>query len=97
MTGAVTVGRPDIRGREEILNIHARKKPLAQDVDLKVVAKRTPGFTPADLENLMNEAALLAARFRKSSIDMDDIEEASIKVQAGPAKSPRWFQKKKEN
>lgn len=90
----VTVGRPDIRGREEILNIHARKKPLAQDVDLKVVAKRTPGFTPADLENLMNEAALLAARFNKSSIDMDDIEEASIKVQAGPAKKSKVVSEK---
>lgn len=90
----ITVGRPDIRGREEILDIHARKKPLAKDVDLKVVAKRTPGFTPADLENLMNEAALLAARLNKPSITMEDIEEASIKVQAGPAKKSKVVSEK---
>lgn len=90
----ITVGRPDIRGREEILNIHSRKKPLDPDVNLKVVAKRTPGFTPADLENLMNEAALLAARNNQTSIHMEDIEEASIKVQAGPAKKSKVVSEK---
>ena len=90
----ITVGRPDVRGREEILEIHSKKKPLGNDVDLKVVAKRTPGFTPADLENLMNEAALLAARLNQATISMDDIEEASIKVQAGPAKKSKVVSEK---
>ncbi|MDO5302192.1 MAG: ATP-dependent zinc metalloprotease FtsH [Tissierellia bacterium] len=82
----VHVGLPDVRAREAILKVHARKKPMGQDVNLNTVAKRTPGFSPADLENLLNEAALLAARANDTKIDQEDIEEASIKVQAGPAK-----------
>jgi cell division protease FtsH len=85
----IYVGLPDIKGREAILQVHTRNKPLAEDVDLKVVAKRTPGFTPADLENLVNEAALLTARFNLKTIPMHLIEEASIKVQAGPEKKSR--------
>jgi len=85
----ITVGLPDIKAREEILKIHTRNKPLDDDVDLKVVAKRTPGFTPADLENLTNEAALLAARRNLKKIPMQLIEEASIKVIAGPEKKSR--------
>jgi cell division protease FtsH len=82
----VHVGLPDVKAREEILKIHVRKKPLSEDVDLEIVAKRTPGFTPADLENAMNEAALLTARHNKELITMDIIEEAITKVIAGPEK-----------
>lgn len=85
----ITVGLPDIKAREEILKVHTRNKPLDEDVDLKVVAKRTPGFTPADLENLTNEAALLAARNNMKKIPMHIIDEASIKVIAGPEKKSR--------
>lgn len=85
----ITVGLPDIKAREEILKIHTRNKPLDDDVDLKVVAKRTPGFTPADLENLTNEAALLTARRNLKKIPMHIIDEASIKVIAGPEKKSR--------
>lgn len=80
----VTVGKPDLRGREAILKVHARNKPLADDVDLKVIAKKTPGFTGADLANILNEAALLAARANKKIIEMADLEEASEKVSMGP-------------
>lgn len=80
----VIVGRPDLRGREAILKVHARNKPLADDVDLKTIAKKTPGFTGADLNNLLNEAALLAARFNKKVITMAEVEEASEKVSMGP-------------
>ncbi len=80
----VMVGRPDLRGREAILQVHAKNKPLADDVDLKTIAKKVPGFTGADLANLLNEAALLAARQNKSIITMDDLEEASEKVSMGP-------------
>lgn len=82
----VHVGLPDVKAREQILGIHVRKKPLSEDVNLEVVAKRTPGFTPADLENAMNEAALLTARHNQSLITMDIIEEAITKVIAGPEK-----------
>lgn len=85
----IYVGLPDVKAREEILKIHTRNKPLADDVDLKVVAKRTPGFSPADLENLTNEAALLAARNNLKEITMEIINEASIKVVAGPEKKSR--------
>lgn len=85
----VYVGLPDIRGREDILKIHVKNKPLAEDVDLKTVAKGTPGFTGADLENLANEAALLAARQNKKFITMQDFSEAEIKVIAGPEKKSR--------
>ena len=85
----VYVGLPDIKGREEILTIHAHNKPLAEDVDLSQVAKGTPGFTGADLENLLNEAALLAGRQDKMAIDKAAIDEAVIKVIAGPEKHSR--------
>ena len=90
----VYVGKPDVRARKAILEIHSRGKKLARDVDLEVIAKRTPGFTPADLENLMNESALLAARRNDSEISMEDVDEASIKVQAGPAKKSRVVSEK---
>ena len=80
----VVVGRPDLRGREAILKVHARNKPMADDVDLKTIAKKTPGFTGADLSNLLNEAALLAARLNKKIITMAELEEASEKVSMGP-------------
>ena len=80
----VVVGRPDLHGREAILKVHARNKPLADDVDLKTIAKKTPGFTGADLSNLLNEAALLAARLNKKVITMSELEEASEKVSMGP-------------
>ena len=82
----IYVGYPDARGREGVLKVHARNKPLADDVDLAVVAKATSGFTGADLENLMNEGALLAARRNKPVITMADLHEAMIKVLAGPEK-----------
>ena len=82
----LTVGRPDIKGREEILKVHARNKPLAPDVSLGTIAKSTAGFTGADLENLLNEAALLAARRKKKAITMSEIEEATIKCVVGTEK-----------
>lgn len=90
----IVVGAPDVKGREEILKVHTRKKPLSKDIDLKVVAKKTPGFTGADLENLMNEAALLAVRKRKRVIEMDELEEASTRVIAGPQKKSRIISEK---
>jgi len=90
----VYVGKPDVRARKAILEIHSRGKKLADDVNLEVIAKRTPGFTPADLENLMNESALLAARRSENAISMEDVDEASIKVQAGPAKKSRVVSEK---
>ncbi len=85
----VYVGRPDMKGREEILKVHARRKPLGEDVDLKEVARETTGFTGADLENLMNEAALLAARKNQPFLTLKDIQESVIKVIAGPEKKSR--------
>ena len=85
----VYVGLPDIRGREEILRVHVKGKPLAEDVDLKKLARGTPGFTGADLENLVNEGALLAAREDRPYICMEDLEKAEIKVLAGPEKKSR--------
>ena len=85
----VYVGLPDIRGREAILKIHAKDKQLAEDVDLNSIAKGTPGFSGADLENLMNEAALLAVRRKHRFINMEDIDEAILKVQMGPEKKSR--------
>ncbi|MDK1727175.1 ATP-dependent zinc metalloprotease FtsH [Dellaglioa algida] len=90
----VLVGRPDVKGREAILAVHAKNKPLASDVDLKVIAKQTPGFVGADLENLLNEAALLAARRNKSKIDASDMDEAEDRVIAGPAKRDRVINEK---
>ena len=85
----VYVGYPDMKGREEILKVHARKKPLAEDVDLKEIARETTGFTGADLENLMNESALLAARSNKKFITLSDVQQSVIKVIAGPEKKSR--------
>lgn len=85
----IIVGYPDIKGREEILKVHSKNKPIGPDVDLKTIAKTTAGFTGADLENLMNEAALLAARRNLKAITMTEIEEATIKVVAGPEKKSR--------
>ncbi|WP_040330854.1 ATP-dependent zinc metalloprotease FtsH [Clostridium ihumii] len=85
----IVVGPPDVKGREEVLKVHSRNKPLGEDVDLKVLAKRTPGFTGADLENLMNEAALLTVRGKKKVITMDILEEAITRVIAGPEKKSR--------
>lgn len=85
----IVVGRPDVKGREEILKVHTRNKPLGPDVDLKVIAKTTVGFTGADLENLVNEASLLAARNNRKAITEADIEEASLKVVMGPEKKSR--------
>ena len=85
----IVINKPDILGREQILNVHATNKPLASEVDLKILAKRTPGFTGADLQNLLNEAALLAARHDQSEITMQDLEEAIDKVMAGPEKKSR--------
>jgi len=94
----IVINRPDILGREQILQVHAKGKPLSEEVDLKVVAKRTPGFTGADLQNLLNEAALLAARHNKVKIEMADLEEASDKVMAGPEKKSRIISdEEKEN
>ena len=85
----VYVGRPDMKGREEILRVHTRNKPLAEDVDLKAIARETTGFTGADLENLLNEAALRAARRNQPFITLADIQESVIKVIAGPEKKSR--------
>ncbi|WP_279289084.1 ATP-dependent zinc metalloprotease FtsH [Anaerofilum hominis] len=85
----IYVGLPDVRGREQILKVHTRNKPMAPDINLATIAKSTPGFTGADLENLVNEAALLAARRGKKAITQAEIEEASIKVIAGPEKKSR--------
>ncbi|MDW7670870.1 MAG: ATP-dependent zinc metalloprotease FtsH [Bacillota bacterium] len=90
----VMVGLPDLRGREAILKVHARGKPLSDDVDLQVLARRTPGFSPADIENLMNEAALLTARKNQKKIMMETIEEAITKVIAGMEKRSRVISEK---
>ncbi len=89
----ILVGRPDINGREAILKVHSNNKPLANDVDLHEIAKQTPGFVGADLANLLNEAALLAARRNKTQIDASDIDEAEDRVIAGPAKRNRVISK----
>ena len=85
----ILVGAPDVKGREAILNVHARNKPLAKNVDLKAIAQQTPGYVGADLENLLNEAALLAARRNKKEIDAADIDEAEDRIFQGPAKTNR--------
>ncbi|MEI8378243.1 MAG: ATP-dependent zinc metalloprotease FtsH, partial [bacterium] len=85
----VVIDRPDVQGREQILEVHVKGKPLSSEVDLKTLAKRTPGFTGADLSNLLNEAALLAARYEKKEIEMDDLEAAIDKIIAGPEKKSR--------
>lgn len=93
----ITVGRPDVKGREEVLKVHSRNKPFDEHVDLKAVAQRTPGFSGADLENLLNEAALVAARRNKKKIDMSDIDEATDRVIAGPAKTNKVISAKERN
>ena len=90
----ILVGRPDVKGREAILNVHARNKKLAKEVDLKVIAQQTPGFSGAELENLLNEAALVAARRDKKAIDKLDVDEAHDRVIAGPAKKDRAISEK---
>ena len=93
----VTVTYPDVKGREAILKIHSKNKPLGPDVDLNVIARSTAGFTGADLENLMNESALLAARNGRKAITKDDIEEATIKVMVGPEKKSRKMDDREKN
>ncbi|MFU0791279.1 ATP-dependent zinc metalloprotease FtsH [Cerasibacillus sp. JNUCC 74] len=93
----IMVDRPDVKGRQEVLKVHARNKPLADDVDLKTIAMRTPGFSGADLENLLNEAALVAARRDATKIEMLDIDEAIDRVIAGPAKKSRVISEKERN
>ncbi|MEW8969443.1 ATP-dependent zinc metalloprotease FtsH [Mesobacillus jeotgali] len=93
----ITVDRPDVTGREAVLKVHARNKPLDESVNLKSIAARTPGFSGADLENLLNEAALVAARRDKKKIDMLDLDEATDRVIAGPAKKTRVISKKERN
>lgn len=90
----VLVGRPDVKGREAILRVHAKNKPLAKNVDLKLVAQQTPGFVGADLENVLNEAALVAARRNKTVIDASDIDEAEDRVIAGPSKKDKTVSQK---
>lgn len=92
----VVVGVPDIKGREEVLGVHSKNKPLAPSVDLRLIAKSTPGFTGADLENIMNEAALLAARKNKKHIEMEELYEAKIKVMMGPEKKSRIISDKEK-
>ncbi|RWS39533.1 ATP-dependent zinc metalloprotease FtsH [Bacillus mycoides] len=93
----ITVDRPDVNGREAVLKVHARNKPLDENVNLRAIATRTPGFSGADLENLLNEAALVAARQDKKKIDMSDIDEATDRVIAGPAKKSRVISEKERN
>ena len=85
----IVIGMPDVKAREEIFKVHTKNKPLADDVTIEILARRTPGFSPADIENLVNEAALLTARRNGTKIRMDEIEEATTKVMAGPAKKSR--------
>jgi cell division protease FtsH len=90
----IVVGVPDIKGREEILKVHSKNKPLNEDVDLGILAKRTPGFTGADLENLMNESALLTVRAKRKVITMEELEESITRVMAGPEKKSRVISEK---
>lgn len=93
----IVLDKPDLKGREEILKIHSVGKPLAPDVDLKIVARRTPGFTGADLENVLNEAAILAARADKTQVFMEEVEEAADRVMAGPEKKSRVISDKERS
>ncbi|MFZ3579248.1 ATP-dependent zinc metalloprotease FtsH [Virgibacillus sp. DJP39] len=93
----ITVERPDLKGREEVLAVHIKDKPISASVDLKTIAMRTPGFSGADLENLLNEAALVAARSDKTEIDMFDVDEAIDRVIAGPQKKGKVISKKERN
>ncbi|TFJ92983.1 ATP-dependent zinc metalloprotease FtsH [Lentibacillus salicampi] len=93
----ITVNRPDVKGREEVLEVHARDKPFDDTIDLETIARRTPGFSGADLENLLNEAALVAARFDKDKIGMEDVDEAIDRVIVGPAKKSKVISKKERD
>ncbi|UTR16671.1 ATP-dependent zinc metalloprotease FtsH [Salipaludibacillus sp. LMS25] len=93
----IMVGRPDVKGREAVLEVHAKNKPLQDDVNLKTIAQRTPGFSGADLENLLNEAALVSARADKKKIDMEAVEEAIDRTIAGPSKKSRVISEKEKN
>ncbi|ASV67697.1 ATP-dependent zinc metalloprotease FtsH [Cytobacillus sp. FSL W7-1323] len=93
----ITVDRPDVTGREAVLKVHAKNKPLDESVNLKTIAQRTPGFSGADLENLLNEAALVAARQNKKKVDMTDVDEATDRVIAGPSKKSRVISEKERN
>ncbi|GAA0504190.1 ATP-dependent zinc metalloprotease FtsH [Salinibacillus aidingensis] len=93
----IPVNRPDVKGREEVLQVHAKNKHLSDDVNVKTIAMRTPGFSGADLENLLNEAALVAARADKSVIEMEDVDEAIDRVIAGPSKKSRVISDKERN
>lgn len=93
----ITVDRPDVKGRQDVLKVHARDKPLDDTVELKTIAMRTPGFSGADLENLLNEAALVAARSDRNAINMIDVDEAIDRVIAGPSKKSRVISKKERN
>ncbi|WP_010531200.1 ATP-dependent zinc metalloprotease FtsH [Lentibacillus jeotgali] len=93
----ITVNRPDVKGREEVLKVHARNKPFDDTIDLNTIARRTPGFSGADLENLLNEAALVAARFDKDKIGMEDVDEAIDRVIVGPAKKSKVISKKERD
>merc|ERR1711908_191418 len=90
------MGRPDYAGRLQILNVHAKDKTLSKDVDLDKVARRTPGFTGADLANLLNEAAILAARRQLTEVSMDEINDAIERVMAGPEKKDRVMSDKRK-
>src|SRR5699024_5106513 len=90
----ITVNRPDVKGREAVLKVHAKDKPLGEDVDLKTIAMRTPGFSGADLANLLNEAALITSRWNKKIIRVEEIDEAIDRVSAGPAKRRRVIAEK---
>ena len=92
----VAVGRPDVRGREEILRVHAKDKPLGEDVDLAQIAQTTAGFTGADLENLLNEAAIMAAKATRSYITQQDIKQAFIKVGIGAEKTKQSHLRQRE-
>ncbi len=92
----IVIDIPDLKGREEIIEVHSKNKPLADDVNVEILAKRTPGFTPADIENMMNEAAILTARNNLPSIDMDTIETAITKVIAGPEKKSKIISDKEK-
>ena len=91
----ITVDKPDLKGRNEILKIHAKGKKIKKNVDLEIIARRTPGFTGADLANIINEAALLAARKNKKEITLSEIEESVERVVAGPQRKSRIVMKKK--
>jgi len=93
----ITIGRPDVNGREAVLGVHAKNKPLDESVDLRVIAQRTPGFTGADLENLLNEAALVAARSGRRKINKYDLDEATDRVIAGPQKKNKVISKKERD